>query len=262
MSFEAARSRLAWRVRLRNLRERRAAPTHMTLVEHLTELRSRIIKALVAVALGGVVAFVFYDPILDFLVDPYCKILPEGRSCTLFIQDPLEGITTRLKVATYGGFILAAPVVLWQLWRFITPGLNPNEKRYAVPFIVASTVLFGFGVGLALYTFPRALDFLVAIGGTNLEPLFSPAKYLRLVLLMMVAFGLSFEFPVVLVFLQIANVLTPARLRSWRRYAIVVIFVAAAVITPSQDPYTLLAMAGPMCVFYEASILIGRLLKK
>lgn len=234
----------------------------MTLVEHLTELRNRLIKSLVAVALGGVVAFVFYDRILDFLVDPYCEILPPGRGCTLYIQDPLEGITTRLKVATYGGFVLAAPVVLWHLWRFITPGLHPNEKRYAVPFIVSSIVLFGFGVALAIVTFPRALDFLVAVGGTNLEPLFSPAKYLRLVLLMMVAFGLAFEFPVVLVFLQVAGVLTPARLRAWRRQAVVVIFIVAAVITPSQDPYTLLSMALPMCLFYEGSIVVGRLLRK
>jgi sec-independent protein translocase protein TatC len=152
--------------------------------------------------------------------------------------------------------------VLWQLWRFVTPGLNPNEKRYAVPFVASSVVLFCLGAGLARLTFPRALDFLLAVGGEDLEAILSPAKYLRLVILVALAFGVAFLFPVLLVFLQLANVLTSRKLASWRRQALVAIFVIAAVITPSQDPYSLFAMAGPMYIFYEASIIIGKLLKK
>ncbi|MDP9389329.1 MAG: twin-arginine translocase subunit TatC [Actinomycetota bacterium] len=233
----------------------------MTVVEHLAELRRRLITSVVAVAVAGVLAFAFYDQILDFLIDPYCATLPPGERCTLFITDPLEGFATRLKVATWGGFLLASPVVLYQLWRFITPGLNPNEKRYAVPFVASSVTLFCLGVLLARLTFPRALDFLLSVGG-DLEPILSPSKYLRLVLLVAVAFGVAFEFPVLLVFLQLAGVVSSRRLGSWRRPAVVVIFVVAAVITPSQDPYSLLAMAGPMYLFYEASILIGRVLGK
>lgn len=239
-----------------------AAGAEMPLVDHLTELRHRLIVSAVAVGVGGVVAFALYDRILDFLIQPYCDTLPPGRPCTLFITDPLEGFATRLKVATWGGFLLASPVVLFQLWRFITPGLNPNEKRYAVPFVASSVTLFCLGGALARLTFPRALDFLLAVGGEDLEEILSPAKYLRLVILVAVAFGVAFLFPVLLVFLQLAGVLTTNRLRSWRRPAVVVIFVVAAVITPSQDPYSLLAMAGPMYLFYEASILIGRLLHK
>ncbi|HVM02052.1 MAG TPA: twin-arginine translocase subunit TatC [Acidimicrobiales bacterium] len=233
----------------------------MSIVEHLTELRNRLIISAVAIAVGAVVAFTLYDRILDFLVDPYCATLPPGERCTLYITDPLEGFATRLRVATWGGFLLASPVVLWQLWRFVTPGLNPNEKRYAVPFVTSSVVLFCLGALLARYTFPKALDFLLAVGG-DLEPILSPAKYLRLVILVAVAFGVAFLLPVLLVFLQLAGVLTSERLKGWRRGAIVVIFVVAAVITPSQDPYNLFALALPMYLFYEASILIGRVLHK
>jgi sec-independent protein translocase protein TatC len=234
----------------------------MSLVEHLTELRRRLVISAVAVAIGGVVAFVVYNHILNFLIHPYCSVGAKHQKCTLFIQDPLEGFATRLKVAGYVGLFLASPVVLFQMWRFITPGLHPKEKKYAVPFVLSSIVLFVFGAVIAMLTFPQALHFLIAVGGPNLATIFSPSKYLNLVLLMIVAFGVAFEFPVVLVFLELAGVLSTARLKKWRRPAIVVIFIIAAVITPSQDPYSLFAMAIPMCLFYEAAILIGRLLKK
>lgn len=237
----------------------------MSLVEHLGELRRRLVVSIAAIAVGAVVAFAFYNRILEFLIDPYCRLSQPPRPpgpCSLVVTDPLEGFATRLKVATYGGLFLASPVVLLQIWRFITPGLNPNEKRYAIPFVVSSISLFSLGALIAKVTFPKALEFLVAVGGPGLTAFFSPAKYLRLVILMVVAFGVAFEFPVLLVFLELAGVLTSRRLASWRRPAIVVIVVVAAVITPSQDPYSLLAMAGPMYVFYEGSILIGRLLKR
>lgn len=234
----------------------------MTLVEHLTELRYRLVVSLLAVGVGMAVAFALYNHILDFLLDPYCEILPPGQDCTLVIRDPLEGFATRLRVAGWSGLFLASPVVLWQLWRFVTPGLHPKEKRYAVPFVASSILLFSLGGVLALVTFPRALDFLVSVGGDDVSTLFSPAPYLRLVVLMILAFGLAFEFPVLLVFLQLARVLTSRQLGTWRRAAVVLIFVIAAVITPSQDPWSLFAMAGPMYLFYETSILIGKLLKR
>ena len=234
----------------------------MTVVEHLTELRNRLFIALSAVGLGAVVGFILYNYTLDFLTEPYCEILPAGQECRLYIQDPLEGFATRLRVAGYTGLFLASPVVLWQLWRFITPGLHSNEKRYAIPFVASSIVLFMAGAALAYATFSRALTFLQSVGGPTFTEIYSPGKYIRLVLLMFLAFGIAFEFPVILVFLELAGVLTSARLRAWRRPAAVIIVVVAAVITPSQDPWTLLTLAIPMYVFYEAAILIGRLLKK
>ena len=148
--------------------------------------------------------------------------------------------------------------MIWQLWRFIKPGLYAREKRYAVPFVLSSILLFLLGALLAIWTFPKTLDFFAAFGGEELELLYTPGKYLNLLVLMMFIFGLGFEFPIVLVFLQIAGILHWRRLAAWRRYAIVGIFVVDAVITPSGDPVTLLAMAVPMVLFYEASILIGR----
>lgn len=238
------------------------AAGEMTLVEHLTELRKRLFIALAAVVLGGIIAFVLYNRILGFLIHPYCSVLPAGRRCTLFIQDPLEGFAARLKVAGYAGLMLALPVVLWQLWRFITPGLHKREKRYAIPFVLSSLVLFLFGAALAYLTFGKALAFLRSVGGPNFQEIYSPSKYLRLILLMLLAFGISFEFPVVLVALELVGALPSRKLRNWRRQAFLVIVIFAAVITPSQDPYTLLAMALPMYAFYEVSIVIGRVLKR
>lgn len=236
-----------------------AVDESMTLVEHLNELRSRLVKAIIALVIGGVVGFMLYQPVLEILQAPYCEISEE---CTFIVTDPLESFSIRLKVSAYVGLLLASPVVLWQLWRFITPGLYDNEKRYAIPFVLSSVVLFLLGAGLALWTFPNALAFLVQIGGESLEPLYTPNKYLSLVIFMMLAFGVGFEFPIVLVFLQMAGVLTWQRLGSWRRWAVVGIFVMVAVVTPSGDPFTLLALALPMYLFYESSILVGRFLLK
>ncbi len=231
----------------------------MTLVEHLTELRTRLVKTVIALAVGGVIGFMLYEPVLEVLQRPYCAI---SEQCDFVVTDPLESFSIRLKVSAYVGLLIALPVVLWQLWRFITPGLYPNEKRYAVPFVGSSVVLFFLGSGLALWTFPNALEFLVNIGGDSLQPLYSPGKYLSLVTFMMLAFGVGFEFPIVLVFLQMTGALSWQRLASWRRWAVVVIFVIVSVITPSGDPFTLMALALPMCLFYEVSILLGRFVLK
>jgi sec-independent protein translocase protein TatC len=233
----------------------------MSLVEHIAELRHRLFVALIALAIGMVFGFLLYHRVLDWLVHPYCSVkhdVDPGSTCRLVVTDPLESFSIRLKMSAYLGMLFASPVVLWQLWRFITPGLKDNEKRYAVPFIVSSIALFLMGAALAIATFPKTLDFLAAFGGSDLELLYTPTKYLGLLVMMMLIFGLGFEFPIILVFLEIAHVLRWQQLAKYRRYAVVGIFVVDAVITPSGDPVTLLAMAIPMCIFYEISILIGR----
>ena len=231
----------------------------MTLVEHLTELRRRLIVSAIAVALGATVAFFLYHPILAFLSGPYHAIT-HGQK--LIVTDPLEAFAVRLKISAWAGLFFASPVVLWQFWRFITPGLHPKEKRYAIPFIAASIILFLMGAAVALLTLKPALQFLQAVGGHNLATYYRASPYLSLVMLMIVAFGIAFEFPILLVALELSGVVPSAKLRKWRRPAIVVIVTVAAVITPSQDPYSLFAMAVPMYLFYEGSILVGRLLKK
>jgi sec-independent protein translocase protein TatC len=234
----------------------------MTVVEHLGELRRRLMVSIVAVVLAGIVVFIFAPSIISWLIQFYNNAVPHGHGGKFIFTGPLDAFATRLKIATYGGIVLALPVWLWELWRFITPGLNPNEKKYAVPFILSSIALFAFGAVVALLVLQPALEFLLNIGGSNLRPLLTADKYISLVSLMIVAFGLAFEFPVVLVFLLIARVITTQQLRKWRRFAIVAIVTFAAVITPSQDPYSLFAMAIPMYIFYEASIIIGRVLKR
>jgi sec-independent protein translocase protein TatC len=233
----------------------------MPVMDHLAELRNRVLISALAVTVGAVVMFFFSNQVIKFLVE-YYKDATKGDQQALIFTGPVDGFITRLKVATYGGIVLALPVWLYEMWRFITPGLNPKERRYAIPFVVSSVFLFALGAVVAFLTLEPALKFLIDVGGPSQRPLFTSDRYLTLVSLMVVAFGLSFEFPVVLVFLLIAGVISTRQLRHFRRWAIVGIVTFAAVITPSQDPYSLLFMAGPMYLFYEGSIVIGRLLKK
>jgi sec-independent protein translocase protein TatC len=240
----------------------------MTLIEHLAELRSRLIKTILAVAAGGVICWILYPQLLEFLLEPYCSslgdqgvsLVREGASdCALYVQDPLEGLSIRLRIAAYGGIAIAMPVILWQLWRFITPGLYEHERRYAIPFVASALILLVLGAGLAYWTLPQALDFLASIGGPDLQEIYSPSKYVNLIVYMMLAFGIGFEFPIVLIFLQMAGVLSTDTLRKNRRYAIVGIVILVAVITPSGDPISLLALSIPMIIFYEGAIVYGRL---
>jgi sec-independent protein translocase protein TatC len=247
-------------ITLKRPRKLRAKPDAMTLAEHLGELRRRVTVCALVFVTAMTLAFIVYNPILAFLKRPYCQAAP--KHCVFFITGPLDGLTLRMKIAAYGGAFLASPVLLWELWRFITPGLNPKEKKYAIPFVVSSLVLFSLGCLVAYVTFPHALGFLDTIGGPSLNQILDPTKYLSLIVLMMTVFGLTFEFPVVLVSLEVAGVVTPKRLSSWRRWAIVLIVVVAGVVTPSSDPFSMLAMAIPLYLFYEASIIIGRLVRR
>lgn len=241
------------------------ADAGMTLVEHLTELRTRLIICVVAVVAGMIVAFIAYEWIFDFLLRPYRDIADGSNSLTdgdLLQTDPLEGFGVRMKTSAYAGIALAMPVLLWQLWRFVTPGLYPHERRYAVPFVASALVLFVLGAGLAYYTLPRALDFLVDIGGDGFVTAFSAGKYFQLITYMMLAFGIGFEFPIVLVFLQLAGILETDTLRRGRRFAIVGILILVAVITPSGDPISMLMLSVPMIIFYEVAIVIGSIITK
>jgi sec-independent protein translocase protein TatC len=233
------------------------APDAMTLTEHLTELRRRIIVSVAACLVMATVAFLAYNWLLGLLKHPYCQAAP--THCGFYVTGPLDGLALRVKIAAYGGLFLASPIWLWELWRFITPGLNPKEKKYAIPFIVATISLFTLGAAVAFLIFPHALQWLDSIGGPSLTQILDPNKYLSLIILLMIAFGVTFEFPVLLVSLELAGVLTPRQLSSWRRWAIIGIVVLAGVITPSSDPFSMLAMAIPLYIFYELSIIIGKI---
>ncbi len=249
--------------------ERELESGRMSLVEHLGELRSRLIKCVVAITVGAVIGWFLYDTTLDFLIEPYQDVCDVNLTdavdengdpaCQLLVTDPLEPFSVRLTMAGYTGLALAMPVLLWQLWRFVSPGLYARERKWGALFVLSGVVLFFFGAGLAYWSLPRALAFLDTIGGENLVSFFSPDRYLKFVVKMMAAFGIGFQFPIVLIFLQLAGLLDNRTLRAGRQYAIVGIVVLTAVITPSGDPFTLMVLAVPMNIFYEISIVFGRL---
>jgi sec-independent protein translocase protein TatC len=256
-----------------------AVQEEMSLTEHLAELRMRIIRAGLSVFLGALLVFAFYNTVLGWLLEPYERLctgkVADGNleycgssfdadtgEVKLFSSDPIEGLSTRLKIGFYGGIILALPVVLWQIWRFVVPALHKHERKHAVGFVLSSTLLFMVGGGIAFTTLEKSLEFLIGWAGDDVDPLFQVQSYIRLVTLMVVAFGVGFTIPVFLVFLQLIGVLTPQTLLKGWRYAIVGTFLVAAAITPSGDPISLLALSVPMIVLYFVAILIGWLNQK
>ncbi len=243
----------------------------MTVVEHLDELRRRLVVSVLAVLIGAVGGWFLYRPVFDFLSEPFCDFMlthpqlavDKSEPCRLSYLSVTEPFLMKVKLVAFLGLVLALPVVLLQLWRFITPGLLPKERRYALPFVLSSLLLFTLGAWFALLTLPKGLSFLLGFAGSDrVVAVLSIGKYMSFVMFLILAFGLAFEFPVLLVSLTVVGVLNSRQLRQWRRYAVVVVAVAAAVVTPSQDWFTMTAMMLPLLVFYELAILISRLLKK
>ena len=254
--------RLRWR-------PRRDAEGTMTLVEHLEELRYRLFVCLIALGIAGIVGWFLFDPIVNLLRQPYCAYVQTvparfrpTRGCTFFFFGALEPAIIKFKLVGFIAFFLALPVLLYQLWAFIVPGLTRRERRMAIPFVVCSVFLFILGAAFAYWTLPKALGFLLGFAGSQFAPLLTADRYLSFVMLVAITFGLSFEFPIILIFLNIAGVISTDQLRHWRRGAILGIAIFAAVITPSSDPYTMLAMSIPMWIFYELAIIVGRLMKR
>jgi len=240
----------------------------MTVVQHLEELRKRVLIALIAVGLAAVAGWILYPQVFHLLLKSYtqaCRQLPvrPPTGCNkLVVTGVVEPFLLRFKVSMFTGLAIALPVVLFQLWRFVTPGLTKQERRLAVPFVLSSMVLFALGGFFAFLTLPKGLHFLLGFAGNTIVPLIQGTRYVSFVLLLVLAFGISFEFPLVLIFLAWVRVVSSQRLRKWRRMAWLLITVFAAVITPSQDPYTQLAMMIPMIVFYEVAIVVVRLMKR
>ena len=256
-------------------RKDKPSPDSMTLTQHLGELRHRLVVCVIAVVITSLVCVIAYEPILHFLLRPLCSVyattshhgagngsllVGSNGTCNLYVTSPLDGLTLRVKIAVFGGLVLASPVILFQLWRFITPGLQAKERKWAVPFVAAAFSLFLLGAATAYLTLPHALSFLKSVGGPQLQAIYDPIPYLGLILLMMGLFGLTFQFPVILVSLELARVVTPAKLLHAWRWAVIIITIVAAVFTPSSDPFSMLALAIPLVVFYFAAIGIGKLL--
>lgn len=230
----------------------------MPLMSHLVELRSRIIKSVVAVAVGTVVGFIFYRDILELLARPY-----EGATDQpLAFFQPTEPFSLALRVALFGGTILASPVIIFQIWRFIGPALTPREKRYVYPLSGVIAVLFGAGVVLGYFTLPLALRVLFSFAGDLLRETVGVNFYFSFAMRFILAFGIAFQFPVFLFAAAALGLLSSETLRANRRWAVVFVVLAAALMTPGGDPLTLLLLATPMYLLYELAIVAIRFILK
>ena len=242
----------------------------MTLVAHLTELRNRIAKALLALLIATAVAFWWYDHGLgDFIRAPYCGLPDSLRygsdnadGCGLLVTDPFGGVFIRLKVAFLAGAVLSAPFWLYQLWAFITPGLKRNEKRYGIGFVAASSLLFALGAFLAYVSLAKGLQLLLGLAGDGVVIALTAQDYIGFVLSLLIAFGVSFEVPLIAIALNLVGVLSHEVLSRSRRWIFFLTIVFAAFVTPTQDPFTMLLMALPMIVLFELAIQVARVVDK
>ncbi len=238
----------------------------MALIEHLREFRNRLGISLLALAVCVVVAFFLREDIFNLVKQPYCQTEVaqqaaerSGDQCTLYSFGPFEEFSVSLRVSFIAGVLASSPVWLYQLGAFITPALHRKERRYAAAFLGAALVLFVTGTVFAFLTISRGLQFLLTVGGDGITNLPSIQSYLSFVTLTLLAFGVAFLFPVIVLFLNFVGIFSARMMRSWRRGMIVGIAVASAVLTPSQDPFTFMAMALPLYALYEGCIVIARI---
>jgi sec-independent protein translocase protein TatC len=232
----------------------------MPLMDHLRELRNRLIKAMLGLVAGAIVGWVFFDPIWDFLKKPFTRIPPEhciGGKCDLVVHGIFDGFFIHLKVALIVGALISSPIWLYQLWAFVAPGLYKRERRWTYIFMSAAVPLFLAGGALAYLTMDKGLKIFIGLAPGDTTVLVGIQEYLGYAQAMLFIFGLTFELPLFVVVLNRAGVLTHQRIRKSRRMLIFGIFLFAAVATPSQDPFTMLALAVPTLVLFEIAELLA-----
>lgn len=256
------------------LRPRQGNPDGtMTLLEHIHELRRRLMIGVIAIVLGTIIGVVWYQyrifglPSLgQLLTEPYCRLPPGARltlgnpnQCQLVAFAPFEQLALLIKVGVAAGVVLASPVWLSQLWGFITPGLHTHERTFARVFIGTGTALFLGGAVLAYLVLTQALYFLVTVGGGVQITALRGDDYFSLLVTLLIIFGVSFELPLLMIMLNRVGVFPYAKIKAWRRGLIFAIFVFAAVATPGQDPISMLALGCSLTVLFEIAAQVCRI---
>ncbi len=227
----------------------------MSFMEHLGELRVRIVRSLLALLVGLGIALPFSQQIVDYLARP---VRATGNN--LVFLSLTEAFWVQMKVAVIVGLFIAAPAILWQIWAFVAPGLHQHERKYAMPFVLIGSVLFiGGGVFSLKVVTPYAISFLLSYSRPGLQPMISIGSYVDFLLKFTLAFGLVFELPLIITLLSRMGIVTPAMLSKNRKYAILGAFIAGAVLTPTPDAFNQTLMAGPLILLYEVGIICARI---
>jgi len=233
----------------------------MPLTSHLEELRTRLMRILIVVGIGFGVCYLFKDWSFRVITKPLVDALP-AQGSLIFTGLP-EAFFIHMKIAFFASLLLTAPYILFEIWGFVSPGLYSKEKKYVLPFVFFSTILFAGGVLFGYFiALPPAFSFFVSFSTDFLKPMISFKEYLGLTLKFLLAFGLSFEMPVFIFFLAKLGIVNAKMLAKQRRYAILIIFIAAAILTPSPDAISQLLMAVPLMLLYEVSIFVARFARR
>ena len=223
---------------------------------HIADLRKRVVISSITVVIMFFACFSFYEPILEWMMAPVKHALPAGTS--MIAVEIQETFFTAMKVAFFGGFIISLPVIFWQLWLFLAPGLYDHEKKLVVPFVFFATLMFLLGASFAYYiVVPVGFDFLIAFGNSVVSVLPSIGKYVGFFTKLLIGFGIAFELPVITFFLAKIGLVNDQMLKDFFRYAVVLIFIVAAVLTP-PDVISQVLMAAPLLILYGVSIYIAK----
>ncbi|MCT7506758.1 MAG: twin-arginine translocase subunit TatC [Aliarcobacter sp.] len=223
---------------------------------HIADLRKRLVISSITVVIMFFACFTFYEPILEWMMAPVKHALPAGTS--MIAVEIQETFFTAMKVAFFGGFIISLPVIFWQLWLFLAPGLYDHEKKLVVPFVFFATLMFLLGASFAYYiVVPVGFDFLIAFGNSVVSVLPSIGKYVGFFTKLLIGFGIAFELPVITFFLAKIGLVNDQMLKDFFRYAVVLIFIVAAVLTP-PDVISQVLMAAPLLILYGVSIYIAK----